>query len=189
MSGQISQHVGGSLADMAKRGNASLAETFIGCDAVVIVDTSASMDMADSRGGRKRYTVACEELAALQANMPGRIGVIAFSTSVVFVPGGQPPYLGGGTDLASALRFARIADVAGMRFIVISDGEPDNEAGALAEAAQYRGRIDTVYVGPEARPYGRDFLARLAAASGGMSVTADRAHELAASVERLLLGA
>lgn len=189
MSGQISQHVGGSLADMAKRGNASLAETFIGCDAVILCDTSGSMDTPDSRGGRKRYTVACEELATLQANMPGKIGVIAFSSSVVFVPGGQPPYLAGMTDLAGALRFARIADVAGMRFIVISDGESDDNKAALAEAALYRGRIDTVFVGPETRPYGRDFLARLAAASGGMSVTADRAAELAASVERLLLGA
>jgi hypothetical protein len=179
----------GSLGAMAKQNNTSLAESFISADLVVIVDVSSSMGANDSRGGRDRYSVACDELAALQRTMPGRIAVIAFSTDVEFVPGGVPPFAGGSTNLAKALHFAHVADVPGMRFVVISDGEPDNESEALAVARTYQNRIDVVYVGPEIGARGRDFLGRLAKASGGTIVTAARAQELAASVQALLLSA
>jgi hypothetical protein len=46
-----------------------------------------------------------------------------------------------------------------------------------------------VYVGPEDEREGREFLARLAAANGGQAVTADRAQQLAAKIETLLLEA
>lgn len=179
----------GSLSDVASRGDMTIAESFINADAVILVDCSASMDARDSRGGRKRFDVALEELATLQAHMPGKIAVIAFSSSVQFVPGGQPPFLCASTDLAAALQFAKVADVPGMRFVVISDGEPDDAQGALAIAATYQNRIDTVYVGPEAYPSGRRFLEQLATAKGGQSLTADRAQELAAKTEQILLGA
>jgi Mg-chelatase subunit ChlD len=179
----------GSIADIAEKTGTSIAESFLSCDALVIVDVSGSMAMTDSRGKRSRYEVALEELAALQASMPGKVAVIAFSGSVQFVPGGAPPLIGEATDLAAALRFARLADGADMRFIVVSDGEPDDEAAAMAEAAMYEAHINTVFVGPERYPVGRAFLQRLAAASGGRSVTADRAQELAVTLETLLLHA
>jgi len=186
---QLSTFVTGSLEDQARRNHQSLAESFASADVVVIVDTSGSMAATDSRGGRSRYDVACDELAALQAHMPGKIAVLAFSDSTVFAPSGVPPFLSAGTNLAGALRFAKVADVPGMRFIVISDGEPDSEVTALAVASTYQNRIDVIFVGPESYPRGRDFLQRLAEASGGKLVTADRANELAASVETLLLSA
>jgi len=186
---QLSTTVRGSLADQARQNNQSIAESFVSADVVVIVDTSGSMNARDSHDGQSRYDVACQELATLQQHMPGKLAVIAFSSATVFVPGGVPPLLGGGTDLAGALRFAHVADVPGMRFVVISDGEPDSAEAALREARKFTGRIDTVYVGPEAYPAGRKFLQELAAASGGQSVTADRATELAASIETLLLSA
>ena len=179
----------GSLADIAARSNTSIAESFLSCELITVVDVSGSMEMRDSRGGQSRYRVALEELAKLQKSRPGKVAVIAFSQSVEFVPGGVPPMLGGGTDLAAALRFAHMADSASMRFVVISDGYPDDDDAALAEAAKYVARIDTVYVGPESDRHGREFLARLAAASGGQSVTAARAQQLAAKIETLLLHA
>ncbi|NLX36052.1 MAG: VWA domain-containing protein [Chloroflexi bacterium] len=179
----------GSIADVAEKKGASIAESFMNCDAMVIIDVSGSMGMTDSRGGLSRYEVALEELAKLQASMPGKVAVVAFSDGAQFVPGGVPMMLGGGTDLAGALRFARIVDGTGMRFVVVSDGEPDDESAAMTEAQMFEARIDTVYVGPERYPAGRSFLQRLAAASGGQSVTADRAQELAAQVETLLLHA
>lgn len=181
--------VAGSLADIAARSNTSIAESFLSCEIVTIVDVSGSMEMRDSRGGQSRYRVALEELAKLQQSRPGKVAVIAFSDSVEFVPGGVPPMLGGGTDLAAALRFAHMADSAGMRFVVISDGYPDDDEAALREAAGYRGRIDTVYVGPESDRVGREFLQKLATANGGQAVTADCAKELAAKIETLLLHA
>lgn len=175
----------GSLAQIAHRDGVALAESFLNVDIVILVDVSASMSASDSRGGRRRYDVALEELARLQADLPGRLGIIAFSDAPQFVPGGKPPLLNGATNLAAGLRFARMADTGDIRFIVISDGEPDSESEALHEAAQYRGGIDTVFVGPEGGP-GRDFLARLAAARGGKHVVAVHAHELAAKTEKLL---
>ncbi|MFZ6028070.1 MAG: vWA domain-containing protein [Chloroflexota bacterium] len=181
--------VAGSLQAQATAHNKSLAETFIGADCVVLVDTSGSMSCEDSRGRRSRYEVACEELAQLQANLPGKIAVLSFSHDTLFCPSGVPQYMGGGTNLAGALKFAKVADVPDMRFIVISDGEPDDEGEALGAARTYRNRIDAIYVGPEDHPSGRGFLQRLAQASGGQTVTADRAQELAAATQRLLLTA
>jgi len=179
----------GSLAAVAQANKQSLAQTFVGAEVVVIIDTSGSMDSKDSRGGRSRYNVACEELAALQAGLPGRIAVISFSEQVVFCPSGTPTFFGNSTDMAAALRFAKVADVPGMRFILISDGEPNDSRAALAEAAKFRNRIDVVYVGPENMPLGRAFLQQLAAASGGQAVTADRAVGLLGATQKLLAAA
>lgn len=179
--------VPGSLGAVAKQEGKSLAETFVNADLVVIVDTSGSMSTHDSRGGKSRYEVACEELANLQANHPGKIAVLAFSSDVVFCPNGMPTYLGGNTNMAGALRFAKIADVPGMRFVLISDGEPDDTDKTLAIAKTYHNKISTIYVGPEEYPEGRNFLQRLAAITGGQSVTADRAKELKAGIEKLYL--
>lgn len=179
--------VKGSLGDIAKQNGQSLAVSFISCDVIVICDTSGSMSARDSTGGNSRYDQACYELATLQGSQPGKIGVITFSDSVEFCPNGTPRYLGGGTDLAGALKFAKVADVpnGGMRFIVISDGQPDDPSGALATARKYHNKIHTIYTGPE-NGIGRDFLERLAAASGGSHVTAEAAKQLASSVQRLL---
>jgi len=179
--------VTGSLSAIAHRDDKSIAETFISADIVVIVDTSGSMCAKDSRGGNTRYQIACEELAMLQSSLPGKIAVIAFSDTTIFCPSGIPFYFGGNTNLAGALTFAKVADVPGMRFIVISDGEPDDEEATLRVARSYKNRIDVIYVGPEDRPHGRSFLERLASASGGIVATADRAKELAPTIEKLLL--
>lgn len=178
--------VTGSMADVAARQNQSLAQTFVNAECVCLVDTSGSMATQDSRDGKSRYTVACEELAALQGAKPGRIAVLSFANLTMFCPDGKPYNQSGGTDLAEALRFARVADVPGIQFIVISDGQPDSTSAALAEAKQYKNKIDVIYVGPESQPGGRVFLTQLAQASGGSLVTADRAAGMAESAMRLL---
>ncbi len=179
--------VPGSLGAIAKQEGKSLAETFVNADLVVIVDTSGSMSSHDSRGGRSRYDVACEELAALQANHPGKIAVIAFSSFPKFCPNGLPEYLGQSTDMAKALEFAKIADVPGMQFILISDGEPDNPHLTLQVAQTFQNKISTIYVGPEESPIGRSFLQQLSSVTGGQTVTVDRAKELKAGIEKLYL--
>lgn len=181
------QIIPGSLSAIAAQNNTSIAETFIGADAVIIVDTSGSMAAHDSRGGKSRYEVACEELRALQSSLPGKLALISFSDDCLFCPNGIPHNYGCGTNLARALKFAKIADVTGIRFIVISDGEPDSKKSALNVAKTFRAKIDTIYVGPEGGS-GQDFLRKLAQASGGTGVTADRVKELAATTQRLLLG-
>lgn len=179
--------VPGSLGALAQQSGASLAETFLSAEVIVLCDTSGSMAATDSRGGRSRYDVELDELARLQQSLPGKVAVLAFSSDVMFCPGGQPFNYGGSTDLARALEFAKVADVPGMRFIVISDGCPDDTRAALTVAATYKARIDCIFVGPETDiDGGRAFLERLAKASGGQSVTADRVMQLADKVQFLL---
>lgn len=180
------QLVKGSLGAIAQQNNQSIAETFVNADVVILVDTSGSMCACDSRGNRSRYEVACEELKNLQASLPGKLALISFSDDCLFCPNGIPFNYEGGTKLAQALKFAKVADVTGIRFIVISDGQPDSEEEALKVARTFKAKIDTIYVGPEGGD-GQAFLKRLAKASGGQGVTADRVKELSANVQRLLL--
>lgn len=182
------QVVKGSLTDIAKQTGTSLAETFLSADVIVLVDTSSSMQAMDAPGDKSRYDAARVELANLQATIPGKVAVISFASTgdVMFCPNGQPFNLEGGTGLAGALEFAKVADVPDMRFVVISDGQPDSERDALKVAAGYLNRIDTIFVGPEHDQRGRTFLAKLASAKGGQSVTADRVAQLASKVQYLL---
>jgi hypothetical protein len=179
----------GSLAQIAQAQNVSIAESFLNVDAIILFDVSGSMDTHDSRGGRTRYEVALEELARLQGDLPGKLCVIGFSSNAAFAPTGQPIFTGTGTNLAGALQFVKVADDGDMRYIVISDGQPDDPEKALSVAADFQGRIDGVYVGPEGESEGRRFLERLAVAHGGQAVTAAQACQLAAKTSRLLLAA
>ena len=176
--------VAGSLATIAAQKNQSLAESFLSADAIVIVDTSASMATADSRAGKSRYAVAVEELTRLQADLPGKVAVMSFANQVRFEPGGIPNLPDGSTDLAAALRFVQVADGC-VQFFVVSDGEPNDGAAALAVAKQFESVINCVYVGPEGGP-GSAFLAQLAKASGGKSATAAHGIALAGTVRQLL---
>ena len=180
------QLVKGSIGAVAQQNNQSIAETFINADCIIICDTSGSMCQEDSRGGKSRYDVACEELKNLQASLPGKLALLSFSDDVIFCPSGIPFNYQGGTDLAKALKFAKVADVTGIRFIVISDGEPHDEEAALKVAKTFKNKIDTIYVGPE-NGDGQAFLKRLAKASGGTGVTAAKVATLADNVQRLLL--
>lgn len=178
--------VAGSLDALAERSGQSLAESFLNAEIVILVDTSGSMGTDDSQNNQKRYDVACSELAKLQRDLPGKVAVIAFSDDPEFAPGGHPRYAGGGTNLSKALRFVQPADGT-VRFVVISDGLPDNEGEALQVARTFTSRIDTVYVGPEHDRSGAAFLERLARAAGGKAAAANRVLELAEKVKTLML--
>lgn len=179
----------GSLSDVAKSSNVSLAEAFLDVDAIVIVDTSGSMGARDTRDGRSRYETACDELAKLQADLPGRIAVIAFSDHPEFCPSGYPRYIGASTAMEKALSFVHVADGCDIKFFLISDGYPDDEQATLRVASTFTSKVSTIFIGHEGDP-GADFLRCLAAATGGVSVTraAEAMSELGSTV-RLLLNA
>ncbi len=182
--------VPGSLSAIAKAKGQSLAETFTNADAVIIIDTSGSMSVNDSRNGKSRYDVAIEELSRLQADLPGKLAIVGFSSEVAFFPSGYPTFFGGGTDMAKALQFTKVADVPGIRFILISDGLPADVEKTLSVARTYKNKIDTIFVGPENDfEGGRKFLQMLANASGGQTMTADCVKELASVTTKLLLSA
>ena len=175
----------GSLSDLAAQHGGSLAEAFLSADTIILVDTSGSMASRDG-DTQTRYDRACAELAQLQANLAGRIAVMAFSTDVKFCPGGVPHYYGLGTDMVKALEFVRPADGLVDRLILISDGEPDQALATLALAAKFETQIDCIFIGPEVSP-GADFLRRLAKASGGTSQAIAQASLLSERIERLML--
>lgn len=177
--------VPGSLAAVSGKENMSLAESFLNVDALILVDTSASMHATDAAGGVERYRAACDELKRLQATLPGKIGVVSFSDYAKFCPGGVPEFISGSTNLVGGLKFIQAADTLGIKFIVISDGEPDSEQAAIDLARKFKTQIDVVYIGPE-RGGGSLFLGRLAEASGGKYMAADLAKDLNAKVQLLL---
>ena len=144
------------------------------------------MDTPDSRGGRRRIDVAREELAKLQAEHPGKLALVCFSSHAQVMPGGVPPEPDGTTNLVDGLVLARKWDGLGITFVVVSDGEPNSEDAALAEAKQFTSRIDTVYVGPPDDRRGANFLRRLAAAAGGQHATAARVMGLVDAMRPML---
>lgn len=163
----------GSIADIMKNENVSLAESFMSCDCIVIFDVSGSMTAEDGADGKTRFDRGVEQLREIQATMPGNFAIVQFADRVDFMPGGVPVMgiSGGLTNLTKALQFVEPADsIPDMRFIIISDGEPDNEVTAMNAAKRFRNRIDTIFIGREDETYGRTFLQNLAAASGGKSM-------------------
>jgi Mg-chelatase subunit ChlD len=155
---------------------------------IVIVDTSGSMSARDVDGSdQSRYERACEELKLLQVRNSGKVAVIGFSNNVQFFPGGIPTFEMGGTQMAKALEFTKVADVEGMTFFLISDGQPTDGSDAVLQVARgYKNKINTIYCGPEGGQ-GQYFLSQLAKASGGVFATAEKARELASTVETMLL--
>lgn len=159
--------VPGSLAALASKANQSLAESFLNVEAIVIVDVSGSMHTLDAPGNKSRYDAACAELESLQRAYPGKIGIVAFSDTAQFVPGGKPMMQGGGTNMVAALDTVKCADGLGIKLILISDGQPDSPEETIARASRFKTHIDTVYIGSERESSGREFLQRLAKATGG----------------------
>ena len=182
--------VTGSQQDVANRENISLAESFLNTELVVIFDNSGSMMTRDTPQGISRVKLAQQHLTTLQGKHQGKIALICFADDVQYSPGGIVLSVGSGTDLAKSLRFAheRDFDDIGVKTVVISDGEPNNEDEAIHAAMAYRSRIDVIYCGGESSPRGREFLERLANVSGGRFFTSDNPGELLAQTEMLLLG-
>jgi hypothetical protein len=143
------------------------------------------MEATDAPGGQSRHEAAEQELRRLQETMPGKLAVVAFSDMAEFCPAGIPRRMNSGTNLTGALRFVQAADGTGIRFVVISDGQPDDESAALDVARQFTSRIDTVYIGPEGGT-GRAFLQRLARESGGQYAKSKAPGMLAEQVTLLL---
>lgn len=181
------QMVQGSLSAVTKKKGESLAAGFLNVKAFVMVDVSASMGANDAGNGKSRYDAACEQLERLQKENPGEIAVGCFSSRAEFCPGGIPVMIGSMTDMVAALRLMKMADACGIRLILISDGEPNDESSTLREASKFTSKIDTIFVGPEGDP-GREFLRKLSAATGGISITnqTEQLGKLSDNITRLI---
>lgn len=182
------QIIVGSQQDIANRQNISLAESFLSAEMVVVLDNSGSMEYRDTPQGKSRVDVAANHLTHLQGKYPGKVALICFGSNVEYSPAGIILPVGGRTDLALALEFTKVADDCGLKIVVISDGEPNDENKALQVAKQYKSKIDVIYCGSETDNSGRLFLERLARATGGQFFTSDNPGELLEQTEILMLG-
>jgi len=186
---QIQKHssVKGSLQSIANKAGITVAQAFVNCEVVALLDVSASMNNRDGFNSETRYKKACNQLAKLQSDNPGKVCLICFDSDQSFEPSGIARRPGSSTNIAGALSFVHKADNTGLKFIVISDGEPDDDEAAIAMAQQFKSMIHTIYIGPEGG-YGADFLKRLSAATGGLFSNSGTAGigQLSQTVQNLL---
>lgn len=178
--------IAGSLSDIQQQTNKSLAETFLNAEIVVLVDTSGSMESNDAPNGMSRYDAACQQLATIQGQNPGKVAVISFGSWPAFCPNGKPDNLGGSTNMVEALKFVKPVDGTGTKIVLVSDGEPDQEQETLAIAKTFSTKIDVIYIGREGG-FGWKFLQKLAALTGGKSFKSNAPGLLGEGVETLLL--
>jgi len=150
---------------------------------LLICDVSGSMDMRDAPGGKRRIDALRDVVARLRQRFPA-LRVVAFSSQPMIASLALPEP-SGSTALHLALDFA--APMArGMKAVcLISDGEPDDPALAMAAARRFGRRIEVFYVGPEGG-HGARFLASLAAATGGQYQQATLGQDLLEKAEKVL---
>lgn len=161
----------GSLQSVANKSMITVAQAFVDCEMVVLLDVSRSMDNQDCfasamRSTPTRFQKARNELAKLQSENPGKVCLICFDDKQTFEPSGIARYPNGSTDIAGALSFVWKADNTGLKFVIISDGEPDDDEAAIAMARQFKSKISCIYIGPEGGE-GARFLKRLSGVTGG----------------------
>lgn len=180
--------VKGSLQSIANKDKIAVAQAFINCEILACLDVSPSMAYEDCPGNQKRFKVAANEVARLQAENPGKVGLICWSDGQRFLPGGIAEMFGDSTDVAGLLRYIKKADGAGIKLVIISDGEPDDDQEAIKEARKFQTKIDCVYIGPEHDLQAQDFLNRLSAVTGGQFSNNGTAGmvDLSKTMERLL---
>lgn len=136
--------------------------------AIILLDTSISMDMAVA--GRRRIDVLSDILKVIMPGVP-TARLFAFDSVVRELDGTTLPLLGGGTALGEALKF--IASMRPTQVVVISDGEPDNMEEALDAGRALNCQIATYFCGDETNHAAVAFLRSLAWCSGdGLGRTA-----------------
>ena len=169
--------VPGSIAHTALQHGGQLPKPPI---MVVMFDISYSMDERDATlHGRtvSRYEAGVAQLKELQAKHPGQIAIIAFGDGV-------PPEPNGWIMLYLALEKACEADIGAMKFVIISDGLPQQGDLAKREAEQFSVPIDVIYVGRDER--GEEFMRDFAHGTGGTFYTDTSTMLLTTTISKLL---
>lgn len=175
MSKSLQPYKPGSLAEIAGGITANphkMAMALKNADLLVLVDCSSSMSQRDAgpNADQVRHDAAQECLDILQNEFPGRIAVGAFnSESHGLIHTGVLPKPAGSTPLSLALDFFfPKVKAMGMKFVVISDGEPDDPAKCISIGKREAYPTYCIFVGDRNDPArGQDFLRRLSEVTGG----------------------
>jgi len=179
----------GSILSVSDGGDSALI--LLDAKVVLICDRSSSM-IELAHQGISRYIVEDEIVARLQSKYPGQIVLISFSDYAEFCLDGKLPNPSGSTFIGQALLKAQSLIDAGLRGVLISDGEPtDAESEVMKVAKKLKGKLDCVFVGQEGSS-GQAFLMKLAGVVGGSFDVNDLTKDplaLEQSLNRLLLKA
>lgn len=138
--------VQGSVYDLAFRSGEQVEAIVANAEVVVMIDISSSMNDGYSPS---RFDRAVEALTQIQTQYPGKVLVISFNDVARYELSGVPAQASGSTNMTSALELAKQFDDTGMRFILISDGEPNDPNGTRRFAEEFIDPIDTIYIGPD----------------------------------------
>ena len=134
---------------------------------VILCDCSGSMSTTE--GDRRRIDLVNDALKPIRADNPNA-RIIAFASEPRLCRGDLPP-TGGGTDLAAAIREA--ARYRPCRTVILSDGEPNDEAAALKALSELPGVVDVVFCGADSEKSAVKFLTGLARRGGGDYLSAE----------------
>jgi hypothetical protein len=149
---------------------------------ILLLDLSGSMDELVGMSGKTRRNMLEQALANLLPRHPGVL-VYIFGTDVrrLSEPQAGLPETMGGTNLAKALRTLQAEHPS--HVVVISDGEPQDERGALNAAMMLSCKISTIYCGDEANSQAIAFLNKLRLCSRGGQIGRSNVTSLAAPEE------
>jgi len=157
----------GSIQDIANQTGQTIESVFAACKAAVLLDVSGSMRDADVHFGneadrninvKSRFEAASDSLRDIQRLYKGHIAVICFSDSVQLCPSGVPYFQGGGTKLHSAMEYILPLDGSGMKFIIVTDGHPDNPDKCLKLKERFTQPFEIIGIGKGAN---KEFLEKL----------------------------
>lgn len=160
-----------SLETLAKSMTAGSLRALVSArkkNAVVLLDTSASMSESIGGGGPMKIT-QLREVAATLREMSPNVPFIAFHGAVAQVVEAIPDP-SGNTPLAKAINYAK--QLGAQHAVVISDGEPNDTWAAREAARNFGGQIDTFFVG-NPHSFGAQFLQEIADLTGGKSNVTD----------------
>jgi len=172
----------------------SIQEMSIGMDNAValmdatialVCDRSSSM-LEDARNGNKRFELEDEIVERLQVRYPGKIALASFSDYAELQPSGILPYPQGMTDMIAALNLIEQLSLVGLKCVLISDGEPNDEQGTLAYAVQTQLNFDVIFVGPETSN-GAVFMRKLCNVAKGAFHVNDLAKDAALLEQTIVL--
>lgn len=136
---------------------------------LILVDVSGSMNSHDG-GDASRYDRMVAELRTLDRELGStNYQLVAFSSDAVFTTLNTLTFEGNGTDLSNA--FYLSGSLSPSHIVLISDGLPSDEDGAIHAAALLNSRIDTIYVGDADNEWAKAFMKQLATANRGQFLT------------------
>lgn len=133
---------------------------------ILLLDFSGSM--GQWCGADRKIEILKKAIAPIQSQYK----ILAFNSTTEWI-GSSYPEPQGGTALHLAIAVA--ASIRPRQTLIVSDGQPDDQRQALAEAKKLSGTISTLYIGSDSDKEAIAFMAKLARLGCGDAYVQDLA--------------